>query len=44
MTAWYYLGMKASRKGDKLFLNIITVIMLAGSLASLAYGIYIIVK
>jgi hypothetical protein len=36
--------MKASRKGDKLFLNIITVIMLAGALASLAYGIYIIVK
>jgi hypothetical protein len=36
--------MKAARQGEKLFLNIITIIMLVGSLASLAYGIYIIGK
>jgi hypothetical protein len=36
--------MKVARKGDKLFLNIVTIIMLVGALASLAYGIYIIVK
>jgi hypothetical protein len=44
MAAWYYLGMKAARKGEKLFLNIITIVMLVGSLASFAYGIYFIVK
>jgi len=36
--------MKAARKSEKLFLKIITIIMLVGSLTSFAYGIFSIVK
>jgi hypothetical protein len=36
--------MKVARKGEKLFFNLVTIIMLVSSVASLAYGIYIIAK